>query len=491
MSLRHILTAAALFAAILARAQDWDDFPEIKRDTETQAETIAKALKDMDSADAEVRKRAVLILGKYSHQHARAGLIAALADKEAAIRRSALVALINQPVFGDDAMAMLQLIGDPDDSIRRIASTHLPKLLLSWRRIGVRFESGKEIPAAVRRAMLKAFSDKDPIVRKNMVANWRSLFSEVLDNRELVLDRLQDKERDVRILALQAAPILLGTRGFVERTTPLIKDEDQKIRLLLTRLLAARKYAGRLEALKKLAADKDFAVSTEAWIGLLAANDKDAWPTLRKRLEDGRMKGDQAARIISFITVLGEDGRKPLLGLMKHSRAAYRLAALKAYAGSYWRPVDRGLLLKLIEDPSSDIRKTAGALLARERDLPLKTITTLAESRHEENRVLALILAERLDADKSEDLLMGLMLDDKAAVRRRAIAAIAERQIGEWREILTDALIDDDAEVRRIGAAGLLQFGGEKGRQVLQAYLNSGKDEKLKQFIRFRLAVQP
>ena len=78
---------------------------------ESEAETISKCLEDLNSKSVDIRKRAILILGKYSNSLARNAIIRSLKDPDADIRRSALVSLTERsPLPPNSRDSILRLL---------------------------------------------------------------------------------------------------------------------------------------------------------------------------------------------------------------------------------------------------------------------------------------------------------------------------------------------------------------------------------------------
>ena len=106
---------------------------KLSQPQESESETIEKCLQDLKSDSIPVRKRAVLILGKYSNPIASKAIIRSLEDYDATIRRSALVSITEKPITPDAVEPVLKMIGDGDVHIRRIASSFIPEIMRGYR----------------------------------------------------------------------------------------------------------------------------------------------------------------------------------------------------------------------------------------------------------------------------------------------------------------------------------------------------------------------
>src|SRR5690606_30992269 len=74
---------------------------------ENEATTIAKCLAELQSPDAGVRRRAVLVLSKYTSPQAVQGILQALKDNDPEIRQSAVVALIENNLQAQSSRELL------------------------------------------------------------------------------------------------------------------------------------------------------------------------------------------------------------------------------------------------------------------------------------------------------------------------------------------------------------------------------------------------
>ena len=95
---------------------------------ETEAQTIAKCLRDLKSDDVEARRRAAMVIGKYRTPAAEAAIIQCLRDPDRQVRQSALVSLTEERFLPATArMDVFRLLLDPDVHIRRLASAIIPE----------------------------------------------------------------------------------------------------------------------------------------------------------------------------------------------------------------------------------------------------------------------------------------------------------------------------------------------------------------------------
>lgn len=154
---------------------------------QTEAEqTVAACLADLaPEQPVAVRRRAALIVGKYTSESAGRALAAALRDTDAIVRRNALVSTGEASEhLRHNGMAVLRCLADPDVTNRRLASSLAPHCLphtgglactpLSRREWeGLYRRQGAAEKAEITRLLDAALGDSDPAVRKNALAAAR------------------------------------------------------------------------------------------------------------------------------------------------------------------------------------------------------------------------------------------------------------------------------------------------------------------------------
>lgn len=446
---------------------------------ETEAETIARCLQDLQSPDDDLRQRAVLVLGKYNNQHARGAIIDALEDPAAVVRRSALVALVqNGKVDSTNAPYLLRMIGDPDVQVRRLASYHvnLAYLIASY-----------TLDGRDRAALTAAFLDDDPTVRKNMIAAYRML-SSILPLGHL-RKLLQDPERDVRSLALEAAVNMLPPRDLPAYLQPLVTDADSDVRARVARHLGRSHHPAAEPLLQTLSGDAEASVALAARIGLFQLSPSaQRFDALRPALDDARITGDELTQIMNLLAADAHEGLPILVALLSHERAAVRLAAATAYAMNYPADGNVPVLLQLLQDDSGAVRSIALALLVgRHPDLPADTIMALTRNPNADVRAASIRLARRLPPDAATDIMTELILDDATDVRAGALQEIGARRLDGWQDILQDSLADPDREIVIAAIDALLRTGSPDAFPILETFVRTTKDDELRRAIAAQL----
>ena len=89
-TLSMLILVAAMAAGYAQEAQPTENVRE------TEAQTIAKCLRDLKSDDVDARRRAAMIIGKYRTNETEAAVIRCLRDPDRQVRQSALVSLTEE-----------------------------------------------------------------------------------------------------------------------------------------------------------------------------------------------------------------------------------------------------------------------------------------------------------------------------------------------------------------------------------------------------------
>ncbi len=417
---------------------------------ESEIQTITKCLADLDSSSVDIRKRAVMILGKYSNPAAKKAIVKSLRDVDAGIRRSALVSITeSRPLPLNSRNVILAMIGDKDVHIRRIASSYIPDIIGvrgAFIRINGQLCSNQFSPA-LKSIIQKAFKDEDATVRKNMITNYQH-FRGFIDNSALI-NLIRDSDRDVRALALNASSASLGKVEFIKQSQFFAQDEDKSLRLQYVKILGRFSNKQAVDILEEMASDRDFEISTEAMIILFRRNSFSYYPELRKRLDDNRISQAAGAKIIRKLSYMNEDGESALIDLFNHKNVGFRELAIQAYGNYYWKTANLGLLIGLLDDPLQQIRNRVTTVLLRSGKLDTRQLQALALSQYNDIREFIIKYSRKLDREAAQRVLLDLIIDDVSSIRIAAIKEIVSRKLSAWKDILEQTLSDDADEIRR------------------------------------------
>ena len=477
---------------------------------ETEAQTIARCLQDLQSRDIDVRRRAAMVIGKYNTPLAQHAVIGCLADSDDRVRQTALVSISEHRIIPPASRApVLRMLTDSNVHIRRIASSLAQQVLgMSGLRLGgggvIRIKgrvtingvpqtgltnaSRGGLDAQSKAALNQALGDPDVIVRKNVLSLYpwaRGVFEE-----ERLAQALTDEDKEIRALALRAVVGTLPPEKAAALVVGLAADPAPAVRKELASGLSRVRPHGA-EALYRLGEDPDPDVRTEATLVLARRRDDGSLPLIRKYVVDQGIPADMRTRVVPYLSQWGDEGAEILTQLAAGESMPLKEAAVLALGSVRTEakpPVS--FFLQLLESPSTPLRAAATrALMQRARELTPEMITKLVASRHSDVRKRAIQLAGRLPAEDRADLLMDLLLDDDIGIRCMAIRQVCLQRIPGYRTIMKQSLKDPSVEIQKATVeALLLRRGDPDGPQILQAFLTTCRNADLAEYVRLRLA---
>ncbi|MEM4247892.1 MAG: HEAT repeat domain-containing protein, partial [Candidatus Nanoarchaeia archaeon] len=282
--------------------------------SEKEMETVTSRIKDLDSENPEIRRSAVLILGKYPRNpQASSAVIRMLKDTNSDVRRSALVSLIESNAIPPQAaQSIIEMLDDEDVHIRRIASSALPNFFFYLS--GFDYDPvmqrtvRRELSPKAKNAILKSFSDTDSGVRKNMLSNL-SYLNQYVDSRVL-LPLFEDSDRDIRLLAIEKALGLIPPDKAPQIIEKLSHDSDSLVRLKLAESLRFNFRNPKItQTLKNMLSDESKPVRDEALCALLIAGECKDLNLIEKTLLDPETDQKTAKMILPYIRQTGTEDR--------------------------------------------------------------------------------------------------------------------------------------------------------------------------------------
>ncbi len=428
-------------------------------------DTLAKCFADLESENPETRRAAVLLLGKYEVPAARAALINALNDPEAAVRRATVVSLVES--FSGLMMAapaLLPLLGDEDVHIRRIISARLPEL--AGRGLAAMRTPSSDRPPDMVEAIRQAFADPDEAVRHNMLSAYQHVQAFV--DQDAVLPFLQETNPALRVLALQT----LWRRRPVEAVIPkvlfLADDPEPDVRLQLIRGLARHPIDEAGATLLALTADQHAAVAGEAILAAL----RGGVITERQPIADylARPDVDRALGTRIIATLPGTDVAvvRLLRDTLRHPVAEFQAAAIRALVRHADNELDTAEIMAFLDDPAPEIRRAAGRAITRNGVLDQDNLLQLAGSTYPDVRELLVPASRRLGDESAAELLDELLIDEFPAIRNAVIGEFAQRDLNGWIEITGRALLDGAAVVRKTARTSLMQSRPPEARSWIE-----------------------
>lgn len=468
---------------------------------ETEAQTIAKCLRDLKSDDVEARRRAAMVIGKYRTPAAEAAIIQCLRDPDRQVRQSALVSLTEERFLPATArMDVFRLLLDPDVHIRRLASAIIPEASGVMIRGPVQIRGNTIIQAGGRRtdsendeALLilnQALDDEDFSVRRNVLSAAR-YFPEPLEPERLV-KFFKDESKEVRVLAL----MLYGRAPLPEEESakviaPLADDPEAAVRLEVARL-AGRYVKQGDDILAKLLEDKDVGVRVEAVRAYANHMNEKSFEPLKKTVLDENIPADHRRLLLPPLCAYGEQSMPVFESLLKGKNTKLAADAINMLATGRHQKMPAAFFVPYLDAPHEDIRKGAmRALNILSRELTADDIQLIMKSKSHEGKMLGLRMSSRLQREERVLLMKDACLDDDEDVRVYALREIGLLKPEGWDDMLMASLEDPSEQIKQIAAEGLSRFPTAAVQAALREYLPNCKDIRVQRMIQRALARRP
>lgn len=410
------------------------------KNQESEAQTITKCLVDLKSDEAQVRLKAVLLVGKYKRSPAAvSAVIQCLSDSSTAVRQAALVALTEERPPAQADFPIIDRLQDEEVSIRRIAAS---QAAVVYRRFRVNTRDAKsERLAVAEQRILQAFRDDDLLVRRSMYHSFAK-FSPPAGQAEVSLG-LAAKDREIRALAVGQGFRLPSAR-MVEELGQLVQDPDVRIRRELARTTAHLPAA--IPMLRILSEDDDLETRSRSLLARFNAGEKDLQADLFALLEDPQMPRDVSR---AFVRRLAQNpsGAEMLAHLLTNRQAALRELAVQAKFSRMKKPPAADLV-PILQDSAISVRR-AVAPYAFQAEWQAEDIASLLSSEYTDTREMATRLAGRLPNSLAQPLLEEALFDDHDQVRKRAIESIVLKRIPGWELVAQDTIETNDLGMRQ------------------------------------------
>ena len=177
--------------------------------------TVDLVMSQLNAEDLEVRRSAVVALGRIGDRRATPAIVSTLSEESLKIDAANALAQIGDP---DAANGLLNLIGDSDASVRQAAVSALNSLM----------------PAEMSKRIIPLLHDPDPNVRESAVkiAGYFG-YSEAVS---VLLELSRDPHERVRCAAIEHLPYVEDRRS-LEVLSQAIKDETPNVRAAAARAL--------------------------------------------------------------------------------------------------------------------------------------------------------------------------------------------------------------------------------------------------------------
>ncbi len=464
----------------------------VEGEPEYWEETVERAMENAGSENPEVRRSAVMLLGKYPVAQAQQAVVRALDDPDAGVRQAALVSLFEtrRIYLGDVAEKIVERAGDSDAGIRRIASSVLPMVMQGFPLTMSPRENRpvRQLPRNLLSILQEAFLDEDTTVRRNMISNFSQLRVPIPE--EVMAELLRDPDREVAIEALGAAATHFPGEFLAGEAAELVENPSRIFRLTLSRELARINHPSADEALGRLREDEDTEVRLEASVAFFRRSPTpDFYEELMGELEEVRGRHEVVINAIRSVTLLEGAAETFLQRWMKHPNPAFREEAIRIYFARFPDSVEDGKIIALLDEDEQIIRQVALRFLTqRSPRVSPAILEAAAASRHVDVRRAAVRFTRYTRTEASEEVLMELLLDDDRQVRVQALQEVGARQMEGWVDILVLSLRDSDSMIRQTALRGLFSEVNPETLERLRGFLNSHPDSPLAPSIRNHLA---
>ncbi|MEO0794251.1 MAG: HEAT repeat domain-containing protein [Verrucomicrobiota bacterium] len=468
-----------------------DLLPQPKLSEEERA-TIDRALEDLQAENPELRAGAVMLLGKYHARDAKSAVLEALDDPSARVRRAALVSIAEwrHGLTANAVEPVLQRIADEDVEVRRAVTAMIPQMMNIWRTARmVRPDfANRQLDLVTQRALLAAYQDEDPVVRRNILINHHNLGIQIPPEAFVAL--MSDEDRGVRIEAIPLAILYAPYAQWKEAAMAIIEGDDNQARIKLTSSLGRRGQPDSFELLYDLTTDENPEIAAEArlalfkWTGeLMQLN----W--LTDSILAGRLSQDQGLRFLQTLRGYRELAIPVAPQLTELSSSVLRQEAVRLYLNLNLSTQDKEILDRLLVDSNREIRfMVVDYLLDDPRAVSADLELDLLDNPYPDVRAALVQLAAQQGRDKGAGLLFDLMLDEAIEVRTSALQTMSAMRIDGWTKVVSASLDDPDFAMQRTALGIVLRDQSfPNRRQVLAKFLNDHPDSPLVPMIKVEL----
>lgn len=197
--------------------------------------TLDLLMSQLKAEDLEVRRSAVVALGRISDPSATLALVSTLSDESLAIDAANALAQIGDP---DAAEGLLNLIGDQDASIRQAAVSALNTLM----------------PAEMSKRIIPLLHDPDPNVRESAV-KIAGYFG-YPEAASALIELSRDPDERVKCAAIEHLPYVEDERSLTVLAHA-IKDETSNVRAAAARALGHMDAPDTVRQLVEALGDED------------------------------------------------------------------------------------------------------------------------------------------------------------------------------------------------------------------------------------------
>ena len=281
--------------------------------------TLDLLIAQLTAEDLEVRRSAVVALGRIGDSRATSALVNTLTDQSLAIDAANALGQIGDPHAVD---GLLTLIGDPDASVRQAAVNALNAV----------------IPTSMSKRIIPLLHDPDPNVRESAV-KIAGYFG-YPESAGALLELSRDADERVRCAAIEHLPYVEDDR-VLDTLVNALKEATPNVRAAAARALGTMDNAEVVQHLIEGLADDDGWVRYFSARALGRRSSKDSVDALEKLIKNEKFNHVRIAALDS-LGKIGESGT----GTEDRERVA-------------------GIVRALVWDDDPDVARAAEAALAR------------------------------------------------------------------------------------------------------------------------------
>jgi HEAT repeat protein len=463
-------------------------------------DTVNRALDDLESGQSEIRRGAAMLLGKYpAHRAMVPALLGLLDDPHEGVRRAAVVSLAEHAarLQGAEARKLLGSLLDPDPEVRLGVAAFLPQLMLQATRVRNRDQATVVISGTDRdtlqEALLAALHDPLPDIRIQALEALRFIPWRLPP--EPLAEILDDPESEVR---LTAYPVLLNRLNPLDFTAAALEawpEPNRAVRLVLAESLVRQPPAAEYGALLgELAEDDDPAIRQLAAAGRFILSPRKGFePGLAEALRKRDFEAALVFRIFNALRTLPVPEATALATLLLDAESVLvRSQATRLWLQFAGSSPDPDRLAAILRDPAPEVRQEALRFLAsRPEAITLEKLLPLADSPYVDVRLQALGLSRALPPEAAMRFALRMLMDTEPEIRRGALDQLASLKPDNWERLFRASMRDPSPLVQRAAVAHLIQRFGDAGRRLARDYARANPDQAIVSIIRTEFSRLP
>lgn len=463
-------------------------------------DTVNRALADLESRESEIRRGAAMLLGKYpTHRAMVPALLGLLDDPDERVRRAAIVSLAENAarLNSTEARRLLRALLDPDPEVRLGVAAFLPQLMLQATRVRNREQGTVVISGTDRDALEEALlaALRDPLADIRIQALEALRFIPWRLPPEALAEILDDPEAEVR---LTAYPVLLNRLNPLDFTAAALEawpEPNRAVRLVLAESLVRQPPAAEYgPLLGELSEDDDPGIRHLAAAGSFILSprqglDSGLAEALRKRDFDATL----VFRIFNAVRALPVAEAKALTTtLLEADSVIVRSQATRLWLQFAGSTPDPDRLAAILKDPAPEVRQEALRFLSsRPEEITFDQLLPLADSPYVDVRLQALGLSRALPPEATLRFALRMLMDTEPEIRRGALDQLASLKPDNWERLFRASLRDPSPLVQRAAVAHLIQRFGDAGRRLARDYARSNPDQPVVTTIRTEFSRLP